>query len=86
VLALVELVGDGAGGTGDAVAEAVLAGNVTLGLLLVGLLLSLSGLALNGLRDVVDSVGDGVGGLAEDSLVGLVDVGGRHFVGSVGVV
>jgi len=89
VLALVELVADGAGSTRDAVADGVLAGNVALGLLLVGLLLGLSGLALDGLRDVVDGVGDGVGSLANDGLVGLVDVRGRHLecvVGFLGLV
>jgi len=36
-------------------------------------------LALDGLRDVVGSVADGVDGLADDTLVGCVCVGGRHF-------
>jgi len=36
-------------------------------------------LALNGLGDVVGSVGDGVGDLSDNSLVGCVGVRGRHF-------
>jgi len=44
VLGLVELVGDGTGGTRDAVGDGVVAGDVALGLLLVGLLGGLSGL------------------------------------------
>jgi hypothetical protein len=33
---------------------------------------------LDGLRDVVGSVGDSVDGLADESLIGLIDVGRRH--------
>ena len=61
--------------------DGVVAGNVALGLLLVGLLGSLSSGALDGLGDVVGGVGDGVGGLAEDTLVRLVGVGSRHVDG-----
>ena len=46
---------------------------------LVGLLGSLIALALDRLGDVVGGVGDRVGDLADDTLVGLVNVGGRHF-------
>ena len=81
VLLLVELVGGGVKSTGGTVGEGVLAGNVALGLLLVGLLGSLSSGALDGLGDVVGGVGDGVGGLAEDTLVRLVGVGSRHVDG-----
>ena len=42
VLLLVHLVGDGTKTTGDTVGDGVVAGNVALGLLLVGLLGSLS--------------------------------------------
>lgn len=45
VLGLVELVGESTGSTRDAVGDGVLAGNVALGLLLIGLLLCLSRLA-----------------------------------------
>ena len=48
---------------------------------LVGLLGSLGALALDGLRDVVGGVGDGVGDLADDALVRLVNVGSRHVEG-----
>lgn len=78
MLLLGELVADGTGGTRDAVANGVLSGNVALGLLLVGLLLGLSGLALDGLGDVVGSVLDRVDGLADNALVGCVGVGSRH--------
>jgi len=44
VLGLVELVGDGTGSTRDAVGDGVVAGDVALSLLLVGLLGGLSGL------------------------------------------
>ena len=79
VLLLVELVAGSVQATGDTVGEAVLAGHVALGLLLVGLLVGLGGGALDGLRDVVGGVLDRVGGLAEDALVGSVGVGSRHF-------
>lgn len=36
-------------------------------------------LALDGLRDVVGGVADGVHGLSDDALVGSVGVRGRHF-------
>lgn len=77
MLGLVKLALAGTESTRDTVGDAVLAGNVALGLLLVGLLLSLSGLALDGLRDVVGGVGDGVGDLADDALVWCVSVRGR---------
>jgi hypothetical protein len=48
-------------------------------LTLVGLLASLSGVALDGLGDVVGGVLDRVDGLAEDALIWLVDVWCRHF-------
>lgn len=79
MLGLVDLVGCGTEGTRDTVADRVLSGNIALGLLLVSLLGSLSGVALNALRDVVGSVLDGVDGLADDALVGSVGVGSRHF-------
>jgi len=46
VLGLLHLVGGSAHGTGDTVGDRVLAGDVTLGLLLVGLLGSLSRLVM----------------------------------------
>lgn len=79
VLGLVDLVASGTESTRDAVGDRVLSGNVALGLLLVGLLGSLSRVALDGLRDVVGSVGDGVADLTDDTLVRLVGVGSRHF-------
>ena len=81
VLVLVELVAGSTESTGGTVGDGVVAGNVALGLLLVGLLGSLSSGALDGLGDVVGGVGDGVGGLAEDTLVRLVGVGSRHVDG-----
>lgn len=75
---LVHLVGGGTEGTRDTVRDAALAGDVALGLLLVGLLAGLGTLALDGLGDVVGGVGDRVGDLANDTLVGLVSVRGRH--------
>ena len=36
-------------------------------------------LALDGLRDVVRGILKRVGDLADDTLIRLVDVGGRHF-------
>lgn len=77
VLGLVHFVLSGTESAGDTVTDAVVAGNVALGLLLIGLLLSLSGLALDGLRDVVGSVGDRVGDLPDDTLVWCVGVGSR---------
>jgi hypothetical protein len=79
VLGLVHLVADGGEGTRGTVGDGVVAGNVALGLLLVGLLGSLSGLALDGLGDVVGGVLDRVDGLADDAIVGVVGVGSRHF-------
>lgn len=58
MLLLVNAVADSAGSARDAVANA--AAGVALGLLLVGLLGCLSGLALDGLRDVVGGVVDRV--------------------------
>ena len=81
VLVLVELVAGSTESTGGTVGQGVVSGNVALGLLLVGLLGSLSSVALDGLGDVVDGVGDGVDGLADDTLVRLVGVGSRHFDG-----
>ena len=78
MLALVDLVGGSAKGTTDAVGDGVLAGNVALSLLLVALLGGLSGVALDGLGDVVGGVGDGVADLTDDTLVGLVGVRSRH--------
>lgn len=86
---LVDLVGSSAQGTRDTAGDGVV-GGVALGLLLVGLLGSLGGVALDGLGDVVGGVGNGVGDLANDTLVRLVDVRGRHFesvvVGWLGLV
>lgn len=79
VLGLVHLVGGSTHGTGDTVGDGVLAWNVALGLLLVGLLGGLSGLALDGLGDVLSGVLDRVGDLADDALVWLVGVWCRHF-------
>ena len=59
VLGLIHLVGDGTEGTGGTVGDGAV-GGVALGLLLVGLLGCLSGVALDGLGDVVGGVGDGV--------------------------
>jgi hypothetical protein len=78
VLGLVDLVAGSGESTRRAVGNAVVSGNVALGLLLVGLLGCLSGLALDGFGDVVGGVLDGVDGLADDALVGCVGVGGRH--------
>ena len=52
---------------------------VALGDLLVGLLAGLGALALNRLGNVVGGISDRVGDLADDALVGLIDVGCRHF-------
>ena len=79
VLVLVDLVTSGAKGTGGTVGDAVVAGDVALGLLLVGFLGGLSGVALDALGNVVGSVLDRVDGLADDALVGGVGVGSRHF-------
>lgn len=79
VLGLVDLVASSTKSTGDTVGDRVLSGNVALGLLLVGLLGSLSRVALDGLGDVVGGVGDGVADLTDDTLVRLVGVGDRHF-------
>ena len=56
MLLLVELVGGGVKSTGGTVGEGVLAGNVALGLLLVGLLGGGGGGALDGLGNVVGGV------------------------------
>jgi hypothetical protein len=53
VLGLVHLVAGGGEGARGTVGDGVVAGNVALGLLLVGLLGRLSGLALDALGDVV---------------------------------
>jgi hypothetical protein len=79
VLLLVDLVTSSVESTGGTVGDGVLAGDVALGLLLVALLGGLSGLALDGLGDVVGGVLDRVDGLADDALVGVVGVGSRHF-------
>jgi|SRR5690242_9904793 len=84
VLGLVDLVASSAESARDAVGDRVLSGNVALGLLLVGLLGSLSRAALDGLGDVVGGVGDGVADLTDDTLVRLVGVGSRHFEGWLG--
>ena len=79
MLLLVDLVTSSVESTGGTVGDGVLAGDVALGLLLVALLGGLSGLALDGLGDVVGGVLDRVDGLADDALVGVVGVGSRHF-------
>ena len=79
VLLLVHLVASSVKGAGSTVGEGVRAGDVALGLLLVGLLVGLSGLALDGLGDIVGGVLYRVDGLADDALVGGVGVGSRHF-------
>ena len=56
MLLLVDLVAAGVKSTGDAVADGVLAGDVALGLLLVGLLGGGGGGTLDGLGNVVGSV------------------------------
>lgn len=56
MLLLVDLVASGVKGARGAVGEGVLAGNVALGLLLVGLLGGGGGAALDGLGDVVGGV------------------------------
>ena len=76
MLVLVGLVADGIGSTRDAVGDAVLAGDVALGLLLVGLLGRLSGVALDRLGNIVGSVLGGIDDLADDALV--TGVGSRH--------
>lgn len=78
MLGLVHLVGGSTHGTGDTVGDGVVAWDVALHLLLVGLLGGLSGLALDGLRDVLGGVLDRIGDLADDSLVWLVGVWSRH--------
>ena len=60
VLLLVDLVAASVKGTGDTVADGVLAGDVALGLLLVGLLGGSGGGALDGLGNVVGGVLDEV--------------------------
>ena len=78
VLVLVDLVGGSAESARDTAGDGVI-GGVALGLLLVGLLAGLRGVAGDGLGDVVGGVGDGVADLADDTLLRLVNVGGRHF-------
>lgn len=75
---LVNLVLAGTEGARDTVGDGVVAWDVALGLLLVGLLAGLSGVALDSLGDVVGGVLDGVDGLADDALVGVVGVWCRH--------
>jgi hypothetical protein len=82
VLGLVGLVTKSIGGARDAVGDTVLAGDIALGLLLVGLLGSLSRVALDRLGDVVDGVLGGIDGLADDALV--TGVGSRHVDWLVG--
>jgi hypothetical protein len=53
-------------------------GDVALGLLLVALLGGLGGLALDRLGDVVGGVLNRVDSLADDAVVGVVGVRGRH--------
>jgi hypothetical protein len=79
VLGLVDLVASSGQSTRRTVGDAVVSGNIALGLLLVGLLGCLSRVALDGLGDVVGGVLDRVDGLADDAVVGVVGVGGRHF-------
>jgi len=79
VLGLVNLVAGSGQSTRGTVGDAVVSGNVALGLLLVGLLGCLSRVALDGLGNVVGGVLDRVDGLADDAVVGVVGVGGRHF-------
>jgi len=86
VLLLVDLVAGGVKSARGTVGEGVVAGDVALGLLLVGLLGGGGGGTLDGLGNVVGSVGDGVGDLTDDALVGSVGVGGRHVDGLVGGV
>jgi hypothetical protein len=83
VLGLVDLVAGGAKGTAGAAAERGVA-DVALHLLLVGLLAGPGGGALDGLGDVVGGVLGRVGDLADEALVGLIEVGGRHFVRGLG--
>jgi len=78
VLVLVELVTGGIESTGGAAGEGTVT-DVALGLLLVGFLGGFGGVALDGFRDVVGSILDRVGGLAENAFVGVVHVGSRHF-------
>lgn len=85
MLLLVNLVASGVKSTRGTVGDGVVAGDVALGLLLVGLLGSLGGLALDGLGDVVGGVLDGVDGLADNALVGTVGVRGRHVDGWKGL-
>lgn len=71
MLGLGELVGGSIeAGSGTAGERGI--ANIALHLLLVGLLGSLRGISLDGLRDVVGGVGDGVGDLADDAFVWLV--------------
>jgi hypothetical protein len=78
VLLLVDLVANGAHGTGDTAGDGVIA-SVALGLLLVGLLGSSGGGTLDSLGDVLGGVVERVADLTDDTLVRLVGVGSRHF-------
>ena len=78
MLLLVHLVRGGAHGTGDTAGDGVV-GSVALGLLLVGLLGSGGGGALDSLGDVLGGVVERVADLTDDTLVRLVGVGSRHF-------
>lgn len=78
VLVLVDLVGGSTESTADTALEAGVT-NVSLHLLLVGLLAGLRGVALKGFGGIVDSIADRVGDLADDAFVWLVDIWGRHF-------
>ncbi|OIC21657.1 hypothetical protein A7L51_19160 [Acinetobacter baumannii] len=86
MLLLLHLVAGGVESTRGTVGNAVVAGDVALGLLLVALLGGLSSVALDGLGDVGGGVLDRVESLADEALVGSVGVGGRHFdeVGWIG--
>jgi hypothetical protein len=77
VLGLVELVGDSAESTRGTASDRVV-GTVALGLLFIGLLGDFRGVALERLCDVVAGVLDGVGNLADDAFVWLINVWSRH--------
>jgi hypothetical protein len=79
VLLLIDFVGSSVKSARSTARERSVAG-VALGLLLVGLLGSFGGVALDSFGDVVGGVLDRVGGLADDALVRLVDVGSGHFL------
>jgi hypothetical protein len=77
MLGLVEFVGDGAESTRGTARDRVV-GTMALGLLLVSLLGDFRRVALKRLRDVVAGVLEGIGHLADDAFVWLINVGGRH--------